>query len=87
MVKPQYKNITEYISVQGEPVIVTEQTYKFCLGLVTAWWLVEDRRPDLSVEEYKSKYKHQLKVKFLWFNLFSLVFRLDHENKLYLKDN
>lgn len=48
------------------------------------WWLVsidyhvEDRRPDCTAEEYRSKYKHYLTIRVLW-SVYNWTFRTEYE--------
>lgn len=58
------------------PVTVKEATYKFLFGLVKVWWLMEDRRPDLSDDQKEAgqHYKYQLTITILWKKKLSWVF-------------
>lgn len=58
------------------PVSIKEEKMKYLFGLVTIWYILEDRRPDVDYGDDQTcskKYKHQIHVCIFGKPVFSVV--------------
>ena len=61
-----------------QPVIVHEEKIKHFFGLITIWYLLEDRRPDMIYgdgQDKSAKYRHQISVCIFGKPVFSAIIR------------